>query len=155
MPKSRESEILMPKKSIEGKEATVDTVKTQTKVEKEDESLVQAKQEALQKKLKKVVVKKDPVAPPKSETVLEVESILEEDLKDVYKDMPADLKQQFKQEGESAASQIGEMLAQSKLNMGKVVKLIRKWLRLIPGINRFFLEQETKIKADKIKHMKP
>jgi hypothetical protein len=32
----------------------------------------------------------------------------------------------------------------------KILALIRDWLKLIPGVNRFFLEQEAKIKTDKI-----
>ena len=32
----------------------------------------------------------------------------------------------------------------------KILKLIRSWLKLIPGVNKFFLEQEAKIKTDKI-----
>jgi hypothetical protein len=32
----------------------------------------------------------------------------------------------------------------------KIFVLIRAWLKIIPGVNRFFLEQEAKIKTDKI-----
>jgi len=32
--------------------------------------------------------------------------------------------------------------------------LIKKWLLLIPGVNKYFLEQEAKIKADEIVKMK-
>ena len=30
------------------------------------------------------------------------------------------------------------------------MSLIREWLKVIPGINKFFLEQTVKIKTDKI-----
>jgi hypothetical protein len=29
-----------------------------------------------------------------------------------------------------------------------------QWLKLLPGVNRFFLEQEAKIKTDRIIHLK-
>ena len=32
----------------------------------------------------------------------------------------------------------------------KVLKLIKGWLKMIPGVSRFFLEQEAAIKAQKI-----
>ena len=35
----------------------------------------------------------------------------------------------------------------------KIFQLILEWLKLLPGINRFFLEQEAKIKTDRIIHL--
>jgi hypothetical protein len=32
----------------------------------------------------------------------------------------------------------------------KLLTLIRRWLVLIPGVNKFFLEKEAKIKVEKI-----
>jgi hypothetical protein len=45
-------------------------------------------------------------------------------------------------------------LGQTKIKVNKIIDLIRRWLKLIPGINKFFLEQEVKIKADKIIRLK-
>lgn len=45
---------------------------------------------------------------------------------------------------------IGTMLQATKVQTKKIVELLLAWLRIIPGVNRFFLEQEAKIKADKL-----
>ena len=45
---------------------------------------------------------------------------------------------------------INELLSHAKVKVNKIIALIRDWLKLIPGINKFFLEQETKIKADNL-----
>jgi hypothetical protein len=37
-----------------------------------------------------------------------------------------------------------------KIHAKKVVELIRDWLLTIPGVNKFFLEQEAKIKTDRV-----
>ena len=42
----------------------------------------------------------------------------------------------------------------AKLKVKKVVNLIKKWLTMIPGVNKFFLEQEAKIKTDEIVKLK-
>jgi hypothetical protein len=34
------------------------------------------------------------------------------------------------------------------------VDVIKRWLSIIPGINKFFLEQDAKIKAEKIIKLK-
>ena len=111
------------------------------------------KQEILMEELNQVTPAPVISAPKKSAKLLEIESILEEDLSDAYRSLPNEDKKVFRDVGESTASQIVGMIESHKLKMGKVVKLIKKWLLLIPGINRFFLEQEIKIKADKIKKL--
>jgi len=42
------------------------------------------------------------------------------------------------------------MVGSFKIKARKVLHLIRDWLKIIPGINKYFLEQEAKIKTDKI-----
>ena len=42
------------------------------------------------------------------------------------------------------------MLAAGRLKFREVWKLIRDWLRVIPGASKFFVEQEAKIKTDRI-----
>jgi len=49
---------------------------------------------------------------------------------------------------------INTLLDKAKINLGKIASLIRKWLSIIPGVNKFFLEQEAKIKADEIMKLK-
>lgn len=80
----------------------------------------------------------------------EIDDILEEDLKDLYVAMPPDKQVEFRQKGEEARSKIRELVSSAKVNAKKVFALIRGWLKIIPGVNRFFLEQEAKIKTDKI-----
>ncbi len=91
-------------------------------------------------------------APPalKSPALQAVENILEEDLHEVFKNLnPAD-QIRFKQEGELAAKKIELLVNQVKIKVKEILDLIRRWLKIIPGVNRFFLEQEAKIKLDKI-----
>ncbi len=83
----------------------------------------------------------------------EVEDILEEDLEEVYQKMTPEEQKEFKEEGERAASRIVILLRKIKIQTTRIYYLIKKWLKLIPGINKFFLTQEAKIKTDKIIEM--
>lgn len=92
-----------------------------------------------------------PLTPqPKEEHLIAVEKILEEDLDDTFLNLPPETQQKFKIEGEKTALTIWQMVESAKVQIKRVIQLIRRWLKIIPGINRFFLEQETKIKTDKI-----
>jgi hypothetical protein len=88
-------------------------------------------------------IAKDPV-------VATVESILTENLGDLYLSLPADEQQKFKAKGEETSKKIVELLRSAKATFKKIFNLIFDWLKTIPGINKFFTEQEAKIKADKI-----
>ncbi len=90
------------------------------------------------------------VAPPKDRLEREIESVLEEDLADMYKSLPAEKQKEFREEGEKTAAAIRVLAIHAKKHASKILHLIKRWLRLIPGVNRFFLEQEAKIKTDKI-----
>lgn len=80
-----------------------------------------------------------------------IEKILEEDLESVYFSLPDEnIKRQFKQKGEETALAILDLMAKPKFKAKKIIDLIIGWLKIIPGINKFFLEQEAKIKTDKI-----
>ncbi len=83
----------------------------------------------------------------------QIEDILEEDLTDVFLAMSPKDQQLFKAKGEETTSKIRELLNLTKDQTKKIFDLIRAWLKIIPGVNRFFLEQEAKIKTDKIKHL--
>ncbi|MDD5342190.1 MAG: hypothetical protein PHI73_02545 [Patescibacteria group bacterium] len=93
-------------------------------------------------------------APAKSETLQAVENIMAEDLIEVFKSLDAESRERFKKEGERTATKIELLLQATKVNIKKVLDLIKKWLRFIPHVNRFFLEQEAKIKTDKIISLK-
>lgn len=91
-----------------------------------------------------------PHAQPVDPVVAEVESILAEDLADVYAQLPAAVQQKFRAEGEQVASRIVLLLQAVHIKAKAIVLLIRNWLRIIPGVNRYFLEQEAKIKTDRV-----
>ena len=58
--------------------------------------------------------------------------------------------QEFKIKGEETAGKIRELLKSTHIKVKKIFRLIYEWLRLLPGVNKFFLEQEAKIKTDNI-----
>lgn len=86
----------------------------------------------------------------KSQTLKDIEDIMEEDLGEIYFNLPAEKRVQFKQRGEETATKIEAVLSQVKIKVSQILNLIKEWLKLIPGVNKFFLEQEAKIKTDKI-----
>jgi len=88
-------------------------------------------------------VTKDPV-------LLRVEEVMEEDMKETFYSMTPELRVKFKRQGEVTAEKIRKMLSSAKVKANKVLELIVAWLRIIPHVNRFFLEQEAKIKTDRI-----
>lgn len=82
--------------------------------------------------------------------IKEIENVLEEDLAEIYFALSPVDQQKFKNEGEKTAVEINGMLYDAKTTIQKIVDAIRRWLGNIPGVNKFFIEQEAKIKADKI-----
>ncbi|MFA7653736.1 MAG: hypothetical protein WCX97_01695 [Candidatus Magasanikbacteria bacterium] len=97
-------------------------------------------------------------APPlpkvRDEITVKIEKIMSEDLLDVYQNLSPIARQEFKIKGEETASKIQELLQSTHVKVKKIFQLIVEWLKLLPGINRFFLEQEAKIKVDKILMLK-
>ena len=89
-----------------------------------------------------------------NEKVRVIEGILEEDLGDVYFKLSPLKQQEFKVRGEETAIKIMNILAKPKIKIKRIMSLIREWLNVIPGINKFFLEQTVKIKTDKIIRLK-
>jgi len=89
-------------------------------------------------------------APVKDRLSREIEAVLEEDLTDLFLNLPEDKKKEFQEKGEETASKIRALVQKSKINARKIFSLIRDWLKIIPGVNKFFLEQEAKIKTDKV-----
>lgn len=83
----------------------------------------------------------------------EIEAVLTENIAEIYKQLPQDRKTIFKQKGEALAVQITAMIKGGLMQIKKILKLIREWLLIIPGVNKFFLEQEAKIKTDKIQQL--
>lgn len=91
-----------------------------------------------------------PAAPAMSLLRQQVESVLTDGLESTYAALDPEHQRQFKQVGEETASSIERLLQDSKVQVRKILHLIVRWLKIIPGVNQFFLEQEAKIKADKI-----
>jgi hypothetical protein len=89
-------------------------------------------------------------APVKTEERKKIEGILSEDLKELFQGMDAEHKAEFKRKGEETASALEKLVSTAKATAKKVAKLISNWLKFIPGINQYFLEQEAKLKTDKI-----
>lgn len=92
-----------------------------------------------------------PVADDSYRKYKQIESVLEEDLGEIYNNLTPAEQKAFKIKGEETTRTIFQLVYQkTKIKVKKIVKLIRNWLKTVPGINKFFLEQEAKIKADKI-----
>ena len=86
----------------------------------------------------------------KDEVIIEVERILEEGLGPYYASLPPEAQPLFKKKGEDVATHISTMVRTFRLNIHRAFQLITDWLKIIPGVNKLFLEQEAKIKTDRI-----
>jgi len=95
-----------------------------------------------------------PAISAKSEIRQKIENVLEEDLKDAYFKMEPELQAKFKHEGEQTAEKIEDLFSRGKATAHKIFKLVLAWLKLIPGMNKLFIKQEAKIKADRIMGIK-
>jgi len=135
-------------------------------ISKETKESKPAKQELVEKK-EPAVAAQAPVAKPaaptaaapppkaaKSETLEKIEDIMEEDLKEVYSHLTPEKKQEFRKKGEETAEEIEGMLFRVKIHSKKVFSLLFGWLKVIPGINKYFLKQEAKLKTDEIMDIK-
>ncbi len=99
-----------------------------------------------------------PVQPPMSEVkdpeIVRIESILSEHLDELYLSMTPQQQLVFRAKGEEAANKIHKLLKDVKIRVKEILNLIKDWLKLLPGINKFFLEQEAKIKTDRLLNMR-
>jgi len=88
--------------------------------------------------------------------ILAIEHILEEgkELGDAYAKLSPEKQVEFRKQEEDVALIIKNILLNVHVNIKKVFMLILGWLKILPGINRFFLEQEAKIKTDKVLKIK-
>jgi len=104
------------------------------------------------KKILKRPKKQKPTTIPqvRDEITVTVENIMSEGLKEAFQELSITEQQQFKIKGEETALKIRDLLKATHVKVKKIFQLILDWLKMLPGINRFFLEQEAKIKADKI-----
>lgn len=91
-----------------------------------------------------------PAPTTKSERLIEIERIMSENLEDIYAALPVEVQTAVKYEGEVAAAKIESLIETGKEISKKVLSILRSWLAKIPGVNKFFLEQESKRKTDRI-----
>jgi hypothetical protein len=94
-----------------------------------------------------------PVAQPaavKDEMLQGVESILSADLTEIYLNLPKEKRPAFKLKGEQVAHQVKQMLESGKAQAYKILDLILGWLRMIPGVNRFYLEKDAEMKTKRL-----
>jgi len=117
---------------------------------KEGEKFLEQAIDGLTKKLRGSKPKPSKIPQVKDEITLQIEKVMEEGLGDAFKELTPIQKQEFKIKGEETAWEIRNLLRGAHLQVKKIVRLILAWLKMLPGINRFFLEQEAKIKTDKI-----
>lgn len=89
-------------------------------------------------------------AASKSQLEKEIEDVLAEDLEKLYWELPESERFVFKYKGEETASKIRLLLGETVIRAQEIFRLIVEWLKLLPGINNFFIEQEAKIKTDKL-----
>ena len=83
----------------------------------------------------------------------QVESILSAGLDNIFLTMDSATQVRFKAKGEETTQKINTLINSGKIRLKKVIELIIEWLRIIPKVNAYFLEQEAKIKADAIMKM--
>ncbi|MFA6423788.1 MAG: hypothetical protein WCV83_00565 [Candidatus Magasanikbacteria bacterium] len=122
------------------KTTTEKTLEKKSTLEKFAHKLVPAK-------AKKVV---RPIPQVQDEMSVKIEQILESGLGDEFAKLSPIAKQEFKIKGEETTAKIRELLRSTHVKVKKIFYLIIEWLRILPGINKFFLEQEAKIKTDLI-----
>ncbi|MBU0624924.1 hypothetical protein KKF05_01130 [Patescibacteria group bacterium] len=77
-----------------------------------------------------------------------VERELEDGLWDVYRELSPSLRVRFKAEGERIARVVRDGMATGRLTAKRLIEMIIDWLKMIPHVNKWFLRQEAKIKAD-------
>ncbi len=150
-----DADILQPK--IEQKDKTLETKNIPEKeVQSETEKVYdkvapkKPKQSSASTVELPALQKKEVLTPEDEQEVEEVEHILEEDLGDIYKELDPQSQKTFKEQGETTARTIVMLLHKVKIKTRLIMRTISKWLFIIPGVNRNFVEQESKIKTDKI-----
>lgn len=84
----------------------------------------------------------------------QIDMILSDGLNDVFLSMTPKQQKKFQEEGIKTVNKINKLLSQTKIKVKRIIDLIRRWLKNIPKVNKYFLEQEAKIKTDKILNLK-
>ncbi len=90
----------------------------------------------------------------KSELFLSIEKILEDGIGEYYATMPPKLQRRFVEYGTKTTRVIEKLFLSKKNKIIQIAQHIKEWLDIIPHASPFYLEQEAKIKADKIMRLK-
>jgi len=143
-PKETQAPVLSPEQQFESRELEPGQIETQS------ESFLEEAISGLKSKLRSTKKKPTTVPIVRDALTIEVEKVMEAGLKDAFKELNPVQRQEFKIKGEQTATQIRDLLRAAHVKVKKIIRLLIEWLKMLPGINRFFLEQEAKIKADKI-----
>ena len=144
-----------PERSVPvvAEEAKTEEAAERFETERGAENAIAAKKEMPAGPAPKIVVPKKkpaPILPMRDETTVKIEKIMEDGLGEAFGKLSPVAKEEFKLKGEKTAGQIRILLDSAHVKVKKILRLIYEWLKMLPGINRFFLEQEAKIKVDKI-----
>jgi hypothetical protein len=123
-------------------------------LEIEGDQTLEGRIEALKQKLRKKKKQTTQVPIVKDELTIRIEKVMEDGLGDAFLALTPIQKQEFKIKGEETAWQIRQLMKKTHIKIKEIFRLIYEWLKILPGINKFFLEQEAKIKADKIISLK-
>lgn len=86
----------------------------------------------------------------KDPRVKEIEDILSAGLGEYYTTLNPVEQKKFKESGEETAKEVHSLLQMTIVKIEEIIGVIKKWLQTVPGLNKFFVEQSAKIKADKI-----
>ncbi len=95
-----------------------------------------------------------PLPAEKSPELVKIEIILSEHLDELFMQMTPQEQMAFKVKGEETANKVELLLQQAKVKVKEILDLIRSWLQMIPGVNKFFLEQEAKIKTERLLNLR-
>lgn len=86
----------------------------------------------------------------KDDVYEEVEKIVEDGLGAFVETMEPSARERFLKKGRDVTAIIAGMVRSMHIKTKEVFRLLKEWLLTIPGVNKFFLEQEVKIKTDRI-----
>lgn len=79
-----------------------------------------------------------------------IEDILAEGLAKTFQALPPATQAQFKVVGEQTAVRITNEVRHRTPRLERLINAVTAWLRLIPNLNPYYLEQEAKMKVEKI-----
>lgn len=149
-------EVSAPQEELDLKLEKKETREQQTPEQEKQPEQTDKPKDQTEKPFMRRFRKPRPIVPlsAKDPVMVKIEKIMEDGLNDSYQRLSPVAKQEFKLKGEQTASEVGELLKSSHIKVKKILHLILDWLKMLPGVNSFFLEQEAKIKTDKIISLK-